>query len=146
MEEIFVDSSVFLRFYAEDDNAQGDAAEKMFRMGTARKIDLVTGPPVFFEVAWSLKKGFNWPNRKILETLEAMTVIPNMKLLDKDLVVGAIMLAKETGQGFSDAYIAATAQSRKAKVATFNKKHFSKLGIELYPFEDKGSSLPPLDD
>jgi predicted nucleic acid-binding protein len=135
MEEIFVDSNVFLRFYAEDDKAQGEAAEKMFRMGAARKVDLVTGPPVFFEVAWSLKKGFNWPDHKILETLEAMTMIPNMKLLDRDLVVGAITLAKETGQGFSDAYITAAARSRGAKVATFNIKHFSKLGAKLYPFE-----------
>ena len=140
MEEIFVDSNVFLQFYAEDDKTQGDAAEKMFRMGAAQKVDLVTGPPVFFEVAWSLKKGFNWPNNKILETLEAMTMIPNMKLLDRDLVVGAILIAKETGQGFPDAYIAATARSRKAKVATFNKKHFSKLEVNLYPLDGDVSS------
>ena len=137
MEEIFVDSNVFLRFYAEDDKSQGDVAEKMFRMAAARKINLVTGPPVFFEVAWSLKRGFNWPNHKILETLEAMTAVPNMKLLDKTLVVKAILLAKETRQGFADAYIAVTALSCKAKVATFNKQHFSKLRAKLYPLEDK---------
>jgi predicted nucleic acid-binding protein len=135
MEEIFVDSNVFLQFYTDDDKAQGDAAEKMFRLGAARKIDLVTGPPVFFEVAWSLKKGFNWTNDKILEALYAMTAIPNMKLLDRDLVVRAILLAKEKGQGFSDAYIAATAQGRKAKVATFNKKHFARLDVNLYPLK-----------
>ena len=135
MREIFVDSNVFLRFYAEDDEAQGDAAEKMFRLAACRKIDLVTGPPVFFEVAWTLKSGFNWPNHKILETLEAMTAVPNMKLLDRDLVVGAILLAKETEQGFPDAYIAVTARSRTAMVATFNKKHFARLGSELYSLE-----------
>jgi predicted nucleic acid-binding protein len=134
MEEVFVDSNVFLQFYADDDKAQGDAAEKMFRLGASRKVDLVTGPPVFFEVAWSLKKGFNWPNSRILEALESMTAIPNMKLLDRDLVVRAILLAKETGQGFSDAYIAATAGIREAKVATFNSKHFAKLGVNLYSF------------
>ena len=135
MEEVFVDSNVFLRFCAEDDKAQGDSAEKMFRMAARREIELVTGPPVFFEVAWSLKSGFKWPNEKILETLEAMTTIPNMKLLDKDLVVKAILLAKETGQGFSDAYITVTARARGAKVATFNVNHFSKLGAALYPLE-----------
>jgi predicted nucleic acid-binding protein len=135
MEEVFVDSNVFLRFYAEGDKAQGDIAEKMFRMAASRKITLVTGPPVFFEVAWSLKKGFNWPNDKILNTLEAMTAVPNMKLLDKELIVEAILLAKKTGQGFADAYVAATAQSRKTKVATFNRQHFSKLEATLYPLK-----------
>ena len=106
-----MDSNVFLRFYAEDDKSQGDAAEKMFHLAAARKIDLVTGPPVFFEVAWSLKSGFGWPNHKILETLEAMTTAPNMKLLDRDLIVGAIMLAKETGLGFPDTYTAVTARN-----------------------------------
>ena len=64
-----------------------------------------------------------------------MTAVPNMKVLDRDLVVGAILLAKETGQGFSDAYIAVTARNRAAKVATFNKKHFARMDAKLYPLE-----------
>ena len=64
-----------------------------------------------------------------------MTAVPNMKLLDRDLVAGAILLAKETEQGFPDAYIAVTAQSRKAKVATFNKRRFDKLGTTMYPLQ-----------
>jgi predicted nucleic acid-binding protein len=133
MTEIFVDSNVFLRFYAEDDQGQGDSAEEMFRRAERNEVELVSGPPVFFEVAWVLKSCFKWPNRRILETLEAMAAVPNMKLLDKDLLSEAILLAKRTGQDFPDSYIAATALSRRSKVATFNRKHFIKLGAALYP-------------
>ena len=135
MEEIFIDSSVFLRFYAKGDKAKGYPAEKMFRMAAARKIGLITGPQVFLEVERSLKNDFNCHNGKILKILEAMTAVPNMKLLDRDLVAGAIRLAKETGQSFPDAYTAVMARNRKAKVATFNKKHFDKLETELYLLE-----------
>jgi predicted nucleic-acid-binding protein len=134
-EEIFVDSNVFLRFYAEDDQAQGDLAEEMFRRAARDELKLVSGPPVFFEVAWTLKSWFKWPNHRIVETLEAMAAVPNMKLLDKDLLVEAIALAKRTEQDFADSYIAATALSRGSKVATFNRKHFNKLGAKLYPLE-----------
>ncbi|MDR1979920.1 MAG: PIN domain-containing protein [Synergistaceae bacterium] len=137
MEEIFVDSNVFLRFYVEDDEPQGAAAEKLFRMSAQKEVELITGPPVFFEVAWTLKVWAKWPNEKILEALQSMTAIPNMKILDKDTVIEAITLAQESRQEFADAYIAATARGRGAKVATFNKKHFVKLGSNLYPLSDK---------
>ena len=132
MTEVFVDSNVFLRFFIQDDPIQTQTAENIFLKAANKEIDLVTGPPVFFEVAWTLRAGAQWPNEKILEALEAMTGIPNLKLIDEDLVVEAILLAKESGQGFADAYIAATAKRRSSKVATFNIKHFTKLGINLY--------------
>jgi predicted nucleic acid-binding protein len=135
LSEIFVDSNVFLRFYAEDDKTQGEAAEKLFRLAAQHKLELIAGPPVFFEVAWTLRAWFKWPNDKVLDVLEAMTAIPNMTLLDKEVVIKAILLAKNTGQEFADAYIGATVQSRDAQIATFNKKHFAKLGTSLYPIE-----------
>ena len=133
MPEIFVDSNVFLRFYAGDDTEQGQAAERLFRRAAQKDIELVVGPPVFFEVAWTLKAAAKWPNQKILEALSAMTAVPNMKVIDKDMVIEAISLARKTGQDFADAYIAATAQARGADIATFNKKHFARLGATLYP-------------
>jgi predicted nucleic acid-binding protein len=137
MEEVFVDSNVFLRFYANDDAGQGDLAEERFRRAAQREIELVTGPPVFFEVAWTLKAWAKWPNAKILGALQAMTAIPNMKLIDKDTVVAAILLAQETGQEFADSYIAATVRERGVKLMTFNHKHFAKLKTPLYALNGK---------
>jgi predicted nucleic acid-binding protein len=133
MPEVFVDSNVFLRFYAGDDTEQGRAAEKLFRAAARKEVELVTGPPVFFEVAWTLKAAAKWTNARILDTLTAMTAVPNMRLLDKDTVIEAISIARGAGQNFADAYIAATARSRGADVATFNKKHFAQLNVPLYP-------------
>lgn len=133
MVEVFVDSNVFLRFFTQDDPEQTREAKRVFLRAADREIDLVTGPPVFFEVAWTLRAAAKWPQDKILQALEAMAAIPNLKLIDEDLVVEAILLAKETGQGFADAYIAATAKKRGSQVASFNAKHFGRLGSDLYP-------------
>jgi predicted nucleic acid-binding protein len=137
MEEIFIDSNVFLRFYASDDAGQGDLAEELFRRAARNEIGLVTGPPVFFEVAWTLKAWAKWPNAKILDTLQAMTAIPNMRLIDKDTVISAILLAKAAGQEFADSYIAATVRERGIKLMTFNHKHFMKLKTPLYTLSGK---------
>lgn len=51
---VFVDANVFIRFFAWDDEAQAGAAERLFTAAREGKARLVTGPPVFFELAWTL--------------------------------------------------------------------------------------------
>jgi len=89
---------------------------------------------VFFEVAWVLASTYGLPRDEILEALETMLYTPNLRILDEEVVKDAIELAKATKQGFADSYIAVSARRAEAdNVATFNNKHFSKLGTELYP-------------
>jgi len=137
MEKFFVDSNVFLRYYSRDDAEQSDLAKKLLLKARDKKISLFCGPPVFFEVAWVLKSAYSLPNADILNTLETMLLIPNMDVIDGDMVRDAIALARETGQGFADSYIAATAQRLEIGVATFNQKHFTKLGAPVYRFDGK---------
>jgi predicted nucleic acid-binding protein len=57
-------------------------------------------------------------------------------VLDEEILRGATEIARVTKQGFADSYIAITAQKLRIDVATFNIKHFTKLEIGLYPFEN----------
>ena len=50
----FVDANVFIRFFANDDKVQSEAAEKLFQKARSGAAELLTGPPVFFEIAWVL--------------------------------------------------------------------------------------------
>ena len=132
----FVDANVFIRLFVEDDAQQMNQAAKLFEKAQNGKIDLVTGPPVFFEVAWTLSYRYKVSRGDILDILEAVLSFPNLKVLDKGLVLSAVSLARETGSEFADSYIASTIQdSKAANIATFNKKHFVKLGTSLYPLE-----------
>ena len=46
-----------------------------------------------------------------------------------------ISLARKTDSTFADSYIAASINHIHAdNAATFNNKHFKKLGVSLYPF------------
>ena len=131
----FVDSNVFLRFYTADDPKQQMEARKIFLKAQAGELELFCGPPVFFEIAWVLYSRYKIPSAEILDKLESILTIPNIHVLDDDYVKRAIFLARETHQSYPDAYIAVVSRDKHIGVISFNTKHFSRLGVELYPFE-----------
>ena len=134
MKTVFVDSNVFLRFFTVDDTGQHEQAAALFEAAAAGKVRLVTGPPVLFEIAWTLRSAYKLPKEKILDMIEAMVAFRGLELTDHHLVEEAVRLARASGQEFADAYLSATANDLGAEVATFNTKHFDKMGAELYRF------------
>ena len=56
-------------------------------------------------------------------------------MTDAETVEEALAMAKRTGQEFADAYIHTLAVREKVDaVATFNRKHFEKMGTTLHDF------------
>jgi len=131
----FVDTNVFVRlFVVADDETQLKQAKALFMRAQTGEISLVTGPPVFFEVAWVLSRRYKVENAKVLDILEAILSYPNLRVLDKEQVIESIFLARKMDETFADSYIAISSRRVEAdNVATFNKKHFARLGMELYP-------------
>ena len=136
----FVDANVFIRLFAELDNkSQAEQAEQLLVKAQRGEVDLVTGPPVFFEIAWVLGQRYKVENDKVMDVLEAILSYPNLRVLDKEQVIGAITLSRKTNETFADSYIAVSAKRAETdNVVTFNKKHFAKLGVELFPIEGGG--------
>ena len=132
MKTVFVDSNVFLRFFTADDAAQHEKAARLFRQAASGKMALVTGPPVLFEVAWTLGAGYRLPREKVLDVLSAISAIPGLTLLDADIVAEAVALAHRNDADFADAYIVASALGAGAdEVASFNRTHFERLAAKL---------------
>jgi predicted nucleic acid-binding protein len=131
----FVDSNVFLRFLTVDDNGQHEKAVRLFEAARRDECRLITGPPVLFELAWTLRAAYKIPKDRVLELLSAIFATPGMDLTDSPLVAEAITLATATGSEFADAYIAVSSRAAGCKgVATFNRKDFLRLGVELASF------------
>jgi predicted nucleic acid-binding protein len=133
---IFVDTNIFTRLFVKDDEQQHEQAKALFLSAQEGSAELVTGPPVFFELAWVLGYTYKVPASEILDRLESILSFGGLKVSDRDLVVEAISLARTMGGSFADSYIAASLPLlRASEVATFNKKHFTKLGAKLYSLE-----------
>ena len=103
MKKVFVDSNVFLRFFTLDDQGRHDQAAALFHKGFSSRVHLVIGPPVLFEVSWTLRSAYNQPKAKVLEVLSAITALKGLSLTDRDLVEEAITLARRSEQEFADA-------------------------------------------
>ncbi len=131
----FVDTNVFLRFLTLDDAGHHAKAVCLFEAALKGKCRLVTGPPVLFELAWTLRAAYKAPRTQVLEILRAVFATPGLTLTDFPLVAEALSLASKTDSEFADAYIAAASRAAECfGVATFNRKDFAKLGIELAEF------------
>jgi len=135
MNRIFVDSNVFLRLFTDDDLAQQDRAFRLVKAAADGELSLVTGPPVLFEVAWTLRSFYRLPRGRTIEVLRRILATRGLELADRGIVEKALALAGATGQEFADAYIAASAPALRCDaIATFNREHFEKLGAKLHKF------------
>ncbi len=135
MKSLFVDANVFLRFFTTDDKGQHKRAAALFRKAASGEVVLVTGPPVLFEIAWTLGSAYKQSHERILDALSAIVALPGLRLTDAGLVEEALALARKSGQAFADAYIVAGAQDAGTdEIATFNRRHFEKLDAPLHRF------------
>ena len=134
MDKVFVDTNVFLRFFTRDDQGQHERAERLFLDARGGRIELITGPPVFFELAWTLRSAYKQDRETVVDVLERILSFPGMTVTDETLVIRALALARDRGQDFADAYVAANALLSKAQaIATFNQKDFQTLDLPIYP-------------
>ena len=134
MNKIFIDSNIFLRFFTKDDQGRHEQAVALFKKADKGEIGIVTGPPVLFEIAWTLRSAYDQSKERVLDVLSAITALKGLMLTDADLVEHAINLARSSSQEFADAYIAASAREMEAEVAAFNRKHFQRLGAKFHYF------------
>jgi predicted nucleic acid-binding protein len=128
----FVDTNVFLRFLTTDEHGQHQKAVRLFEAARREECCLVTGPPVLFELAGTLRAAYKIPKSRVLEILSAVFAMPGISLTDAPLVAEALTLASATGSEFADAYVAASSRGAGCSgVATFNRKDLSRLGVKL---------------
>lgn len=128
----FVDTNVFLRFLTTDEHGQHQKAVRLFEAADREECRLLTGPPILFELAWTLRGAYKIPKARVLEILSAIFAMPGMILTDAPLVAEALTLASETDSEFADSYMAASLRAAGCSgIATFNRKDFARLGVEL---------------
>jgi predicted nucleic acid-binding protein len=133
MKTLFVDADIFLRFFTTDDEGQHRKAASLFKEASMGRCRLVTGPPVLFEIAWTLRSAYNLANPKILDVMQRLLALPGLRMTDAEMVEEAVAVAKRTGQEFADAYIHSLGVREQVDaVATFNRKHFEKTGTPLH--------------
>lgn len=135
MKKIFVDSNVILRILTRDDENQFLKAEQLFKRAINGEVLLLCGPPVLFEVVWTLEARYKIQSTVILDYIEALLATSGIVIIDRIFVEKAISKSRKSGIEFPDAYVSVLAEEHGCgEIATFNISDFKKLNVKLYPF------------
>jgi predicted nucleic acid-binding protein len=128
----FVDANVFLRFFVQDDDLQHRQSVRLFERAFRGEIRLLCGPPVLFEVVWTLRSAYGQTKTAVLDVLEAILAWPGIEMTDRAIVGTAVERSRQSGVEFADAYIAASSEAAGCDgVATFNDKDFVRLSVKI---------------
>ena len=133
MKKIFIDANIILRILTKDDEKQMEKAGGLFSKAISGDVLLVCGPPVLFEVAWTLEARYKVSNSRILDYIESLLATPGLMMTDRGLVEDAVSRSRCSEVEFADSYIAVLAGASGCdSIATFNVSDFKKLDAELY--------------
>ena len=129
--KVFVDSNIFLRYLLKDDEKQFAQAEAWIERARHGELTLVVGPPVFFEIAWTLRC-CKFKKEDIITALASLLATPNLIVYDREIAMEAVEMARKTGVDFPDCYIVASARHGGVDyLVTFNRDHFIDLPVRL---------------
>jgi len=134
MKKYFIDTNIFIRYLVNDEPDHADRVEKLLDKAEKGEIRLVTGPPVFFELAWTLKSFYEMKKDEIYNCLLSIAGIPGLDVTDIEVITESLEIYKEHPVEFADAYISVLSKQLNTEgIVTFNKKHFNRLDVILYP-------------
>lgn len=85
MKKVFLDTNLFIRYLVNDLPGQADKVDRLFQQAEKGKVRLVTGPPVFFELVWTLKSFYKKPREYIYECLRSILGIEGLETLDLEI-------------------------------------------------------------
>jgi predicted nucleic-acid-binding protein len=129
----FVDTNYFVRIFAIDDEDQTKQAIALFRRAEAGSVKLMTFSHILFELAWTLSRRYKVSKIGVIERLEAVMAIPNLFISDREIINEALIRARLTNSDFADSYLITAAERAGVdNIATFNAKHFTRLGAVIY--------------
>lgn len=104
---IGIDTNVLVRFFVQDDPAQGAVARRFIL------TDLTPANPghvslvALAEMAWVLRSRYRVPREEVMSAIEALLVAANVRVQDADAVWLALDEIQQTRADVSDALISA---------------------------------------
>lgn len=122
---IFVDTNVFLRFFARDIESLYQKAKGLFERAEKGEIRLETSDMVIAEIVWVFESYYEFSREEIKEVVDTILESKNIKVANSSRIKEAIDLYMSRRIDFIDAYNISYIKARGLKeIATFDIKHF----------------------
>jgi predicted nucleic acid-binding protein len=104
MENKFVDTNVFLRYFTKDDLSKYERCRKMFKKALEGKIAISTSGMVIAELIWTLLSYYKVPKAEVIEKASVILGTENLFIPDRNILADALVLYARRNIDFIDAY------------------------------------------
>lgn len=125
MKKRFVDTNVFLRFLTRDNPEKFEDCKSLFKKTIKGKISLITSEMVIAELIWTLLSYYNVPKAEVVEKVSIILNTPNLHVLNKDLILEALVLYGKKDIDYIDAYNTVFMGHHKVEEIYTYDQHFS---------------------
>lgn len=132
MKKVWIDANIILRYLLKDHEEFFRKTQKIMLEAEQGKIKLLVAPITIAEVLWTLESFYKIPRKEIADVLSAFICSDGIEAEEGDVVLFALKTYKENNVDFIDAYLSHhMAKLGNNKIFTFDKKHFSRLDMEI---------------
>lgn len=100
----FLDTNVFLRYFANDDPVKSLAALALLQRVERGEEHVITTPIVVFEVVFTLQRSYKIPKEVIRREVGKILSLRDLQLADRELCQNALNLYADQNIAFADAY------------------------------------------
>lgn len=130
--DIFIDTNIFLRVLVEEGNNK--VFNDCFKLLEAVKFKKVTGYTssiVLAEINWTLGSYYSFPKEEVIEALESIINLKNLRITDNFNIMDAIQTYKEKKVKFIDCLISSIPEIREKKIPVISyDRDFDKIGVK----------------
>lgn len=127
MKSVFLDTSIFIRFFSKDDVRKAEQCISLFKRVELGALRPYTSNIVLQEIHYVLLRRYRFPKAQILGDLQRILRLRNMTLVEKTDTPAALNMLSKYNVNYGDCLIAT--QIPKRVVLVSYDKDFDKLGI-----------------
>lgn len=130
MVKYFIDTNIFLRVVAKEDEKTFEECFRLFEKIKRNKIEAVTSKIVLAEIAWTLSSFYKFSKEKVVEALESISKTGGLVIVNDGDTRLAIELYKNHSVKFADCVIASLEEIQTGKwIIISYDKDFDKLKV-----------------
>ncbi|MDF1593788.1 MAG: type II toxin-antitoxin system VapC family toxin [Desulfobacterales bacterium] len=104
-----IDTNVLIRFLVKDDDKQAESVYRLFKKVESQKEALFVPLAVVLETIWVLESVYNVSRQEILDSIDALILMPVLDFESQPAIIGFVSSARETRIDLSDLLIAHSA-------------------------------------
>lgn len=127
-----LDTNVLVRWLVQDDEAQAERVEALFRTSIANRRALFVPCTVILELEWVLRSRYGYPKAAVVRGLDSLLEAKDLEIQSEAAIERALYLYRQSSADFADCvHLGLSAATERLPLLTFDERASRLSGAEL---------------